>query len=98
MLFAQLVESVRRVRYVTTVRQRTLSPLRTDPSSALFDPIKAAIMHLQRGDRDEASWLVFLSVHFGRALKSGSALGREVYAGTGSHLDMVANERESRRV
>lgn len=80
----QLVESVRRVRYVAAVRERTLSPLRADPTSDLFDPIKAAILHLQSGDHDEASWLVFFSVHFGRALKSGWALAREVYLGSGS--------------
>lgn len=80
----QLVESVRRVRYVAVVRQRPLTALRADPTSDLFDPIKAAILHLQRGDHDEASWLVFLSVHFGRALRSGWALAREVYLGSGS--------------
>lgn len=77
----QLVESERRVRYVATIREREISPLRADPSNALFDPIRAAILNLQNGVVDEASWLIFLSVHFGKALKTGWSLARAVYGG-----------------
>jgi hypothetical protein len=33
----------------------------------LFDPLKAAVLHYRRGRVDEAYWLVFLAVHFGKA-------------------------------
>lgn len=80
----QLIESVRRVRYVAVMREQELSPLRADPSSSLFDPIKAAVIHLHAGNIDEAGWLIFLSVHFGRSSSTGWALAREVYLGSGS--------------
>jgi len=40
--------------------------LRADPHSALFDPLKAAILLLRQGNLEEACWLAFLSIHFGR--------------------------------
>jgi hypothetical protein len=80
---AQLVESDRRVRYVAAMRQRRLSHLRKDPASELFDPVLAAILHQQAQDLDEASWLVFLSVHFGKAPRSGWALVRDIYGALG---------------
>jgi hypothetical protein len=79
----QLVESVRRVKYVSVVRARPMSPLRADPASDLFDPIKGAIVYEQRGDIDEAFWLVFLSVHFGRARGTGWLRVRDIYGSLG---------------
>ena len=75
----QLVDSAHRTKYVTLMRSRTLSPLRVDPSSELFDPILAAIRLLSQGEIDEASWLIFLSVHFGKHGRTGWALCRRVY-------------------
>ena len=75
-------ESIRRIEYVSAIHKRKLSPLRADPSSDHFDPLKAAVLCAQRGDTDEAFWLVFLSVHFGRHGRDGWRLCRDVYAGT----------------
>lgn len=77
----QLVESIRRIEYVLLISTRPPSRLRTDPLSDQFDPLKAAIWHRQQGDIDEAFWLVFLSVHFGRHGRDGWRLCRDAYAG-----------------
>lgn len=78
---SQLIESVRRVNYVGIIASRDISTLRADPASSLFDPIRAAIFYLQNGNIEEASWLVFLSVHFGKASTSGWDLVSAFYGG-----------------
>jgi hypothetical protein len=85
----QLFDSVRRVEYVFMLRERDISPARSDPISDDFDPVRAALFYLQSDDLDEASWLVFLLTHFGKNARSGWQLIREVYGcrGTGSRWD-----------
>lgn len=80
----QLVESIRRIKYIHKIREQKLSSLRADPSSVLFDPIKAAVLRMNEGQLDEAFWLVFLSVHFGKHRKAGWRLARDVYGGLSS--------------
>jgi hypothetical protein len=80
----QLIESVRRTRFVQEVAKRQISDLRKDPTSELFDPLRAAILYLREGALDEAAWLVFLFVHFGKNAKSGYRLIRDVYGKLGS--------------
>lgn len=79
----QIIESIRRVRYVSEVAARPISPLRLNPSSDLFDPIRAAIVLHRAGQFDEAGWLIFLFTHFGKNLKSGYRLLRDVYGRLG---------------
>jgi hypothetical protein len=86
-LARQLVDSMRRVSFVSTILQRTLSPARADPASPNFDPVRAAALHAQNGNLDEAMWLVFLSVHFGKSKKCGWELVRRVYGGGGQPWD-----------
>ena len=83
-LLEQLIESVRRVLYPGAIQRRDVAPARLDPSSEQFDPLKAAILCQKRGKTDEAFWLVFLFVQFGRSSRSGYRLARDVYAGNGS--------------
>jgi hypothetical protein len=75
----QLVESIRRIRFVQTIRTRPLSARRLDPNDQLFDPLKAAILHQRSGEIEEAFWLVFLFVHFGKNARGGWRFAREVY-------------------
>jgi hypothetical protein len=75
----QLLESIHRVRFVAVLRKRKLSPLRAEPQSNFFDPLKAAILHQREGNNEEAFWLVFLFVHFGRHVRAGWRYAREVY-------------------
>jgi len=80
----QLVESERRVRYIRYFVQARVSPTRMDPSSGKFDPLKAAILHHRAGNLDEACWLVFLFVHFGKHRTAGWRYSRDIYRGLGS--------------
>lgn len=83
-LVAQLVESVRRARYYPFIRStRTINAARADPHDDLFEPLLAAILHHDAGDIEEASWLVFLSVYFGRNRRTAWRLARDVYGALG---------------
>jgi hypothetical protein len=81
----QLVDSIRRVKYVSTIAlpRRSVHPSRVNGTSPMFDPLKAAIYFLRQGQVDEACWLVFLFVHFGRHPKAGWRYVREVYGALG---------------
>src|SRR5687767_649530 len=76
---AQLIESQRRNRYIETLRKGVLSSSALDSSSGSFDPLKGAILSQRAGDHDEACWLVFLSVHFGRHRHNGWDLASQFY-------------------
>lgn len=82
----QIVESIRRVEFINVIAKRDISPLRADPSSDLFDPIKAAILRKRQAQTDEAFWLVFLSVHFGKHKRTGWRLVRDIYGSLGEGL------------
>jgi hypothetical protein len=82
-LLYQLDDSTKRTRYIEVVRDRDVSPKRSDPNETMFDPILAAINALRDGDVEQASWLVFLSTHFGKNLRSGWELTRAVYGRLG---------------
>ena len=83
-LLEQLIESIRRIRYVTILCQTNLSDGYADPSREMFEPLKAAIIHKRNGNIDEAFWLVFLLTHFGKKKGAGWSLVRSVYGGLGS--------------
>jgi hypothetical protein len=68
---------------VSQVAARPISPYRLDPSSDLFDPVRASILKKRGGDFDEAGWLIFLFTHFGKNLKSGYQLIRDIYGKLG---------------
>lgn len=77
----QLVDSIRRVEYVRIISKKNHAPQRADPSSDIFDPLRAAAIHMQAGNIDEAFWLVFLATHFGKNADSGWRLARDIYGG-----------------
>lgn len=79
----QLIESVHRVEFVHVMRQREISPRRADPMDELFNPLKAAILHQRQGNVEEAFWLVFLFVHFGKNPRGGWRYVREIYGRLG---------------
>lgn len=83
-LLEQLVESIRRVDYVAAISSRSISPNRADPSSDYFDPIRAAVVKAQAGELEEASWLIFLATHFGKANRTGWLLIKDVYGNLGA--------------
>jgi hypothetical protein len=82
-LIEQMVDSLHRTQFVQLVVQRGISPLRADPTSDLFDPVRAAILAARNGQHDEACWLVFLFTHFGKNRRTGYRLARDVYGALG---------------
>ncbi len=80
----QLIDSIRRIQYVFAIGRRDISNSRMDPTSDYFDPIRASILFKRQGMIDEAFWLVFMSIHFGKALRSGWRLARDIYGALGS--------------
>jgi hypothetical protein len=82
-LIEQLLESMRRVRFIELLPTRPLNPSRADPSNDLFDPLKAAVIRKAEGNIEEACWLTFLSVHFGKNHRTGWRLVRDVYGRLG---------------
>ena len=79
----QIIDSIRRIRYVKVINQKAISPLTTDATSSAFNPIKAASWYKRNGNIDEACWLVFLFVHFGKNRKTKWQLIRSIYSGLG---------------
>jgi hypothetical protein len=82
-LAMQMVASLRRLDYSEAIRTRDISLDRADPNSRFFDPERAAVLHHRAGRIDEAFWLVFLSIHFGKHLTHGWQRLQDVYSGLG---------------
>jgi Alpha-glutamyl/putrescinyl thymine pyrophosphorylase clade 3 len=82
-LVEQLIESERRNRYVKVLLSRELGDLTEDPTYSVFDPLRAAIINFRRGNHEEAFWMIFLFVHFGRHRRGGWRYAREVYGKLG---------------
>jgi hypothetical protein len=80
-LVAQMVESVHRVDFVKRIREKKdkISERRADPKDTMFDPVRAAVWHMDRGNVDEAFWIIFLFVCCGRDPKTGYDLMRMIY-------------------
>jgi len=78
-LVEQLIESIRRVDYVYVIREQEHNSERANPNSELFDPLKAAVIYRNSGNIDEACWLTFLSIHFGKHKNTGWRLARDIY-------------------
>jgi hypothetical protein len=78
-LTEQLIESIRRIRYVDAIKGRAISATCADPQKVSFDPIKAVLFHRRNGDPEEAFWLVFLFIHFGKHARGGWRYIREIY-------------------
>lgn len=80
----QIIDSVRRIEYVSQIASRGICAQRADPhNAALFDPLRAALLHKSQGNIDEACWLIFLLTHFGKHHSSGWRFVREVYGKLG---------------
>jgi hypothetical protein len=81
----QLMESIHRVEYISRgILARDITLRRADPHCDLFDPLKAAALSSRDGDHDQACWLTFLFTHFGKHLRTGYQLIRDVYGRLGN--------------
>lgn len=79
----QIIDSEQRVRYFQLLQLRSLDPTSADPTYPSFDPLRAAILNRNAGDYDEALWMVFLFVHFGKHRRAGWRYARDVYGKLG---------------
>lgn len=88
-LALQIVASIRREDYYRHARDRHAVPQRVDPNSQLFNPEKGVGFFMQSGNIDEAAWLAFLMIFFGKPLDDNWKLLRGVYGrlGTGEVWD-----------
>ncbi|WP_297809597.1 hypothetical protein [uncultured Methylophaga sp.] len=84
----QILDSIRRVDFVYTQRQRNISAVCAAPTSDAFDPIKAAIYYFANNQIEEAFWLVFLSTFTGKHKSKKWIMLSEMYSmlGTGQLL------------
>ena len=82
-LVYQMVDSQRKIDRIKRAAARIPNVERTIPASVSFDPEFAAVYHLKDGNYDEAWWLTFLSVHFGRHRSDNWDLCALIYGGNG---------------
>lgn len=82
-LVEQIIESMRRIEFAHFVRDNPSDPKRADSTEPIFDPLRAAVLKMKSGNYDEAFWLIFLFVHFGKHEKDGYRLVRDVYGAFG---------------
>jgi len=80
-LCKQIFDSVKRVKYLQIIAERGCSRNRVDPSCDQFDPLRGAIYYLNQGDVNEASWLIFLYIVFGKDRKGHYGLLKAFYSG-----------------
>ncbi|APE28055.1 hypothetical protein [Aurantiacibacter gangjinensis] len=84
-LALQLVASVRRERYFELLQERGAIPaFRANPHDDRFEAELGLVHLLQRGQIDEAAWLVFLMTVFGKPAGSGWKRLRDVYGRLGT--------------
>lgn len=89
----QVVDSVRRIQVIEKLRLRIMSEGTQNPNSGLpFNPLKAAIWHIQNNNLDEAFWLVFLATHCGKHIKSRWGLATAIYGQLGNSTHWTWNE------
>lgn len=83
-LIEQLVESVRRNQFVEYLTAADLSDSAVDPADPdRFDPLRAAALLHRRGEDDEAFWMLFLFIHFGKNRQVGYRYARALYGSLG---------------
>ncbi|UQR63394.1 hypothetical protein LRP30_42955 [Bradyrhizobium sp. C-145] len=84
-LAMQMVASLRRMDYTRILKSRPIDAARADPTSPLFDPERAALLHAKLGNPDEAIWLIFLATHTGKHGRFGWRRMQDIYSGLGQH-------------
>jgi hypothetical protein len=85
-LAMQFVASLRREDYYKGVQLKPVSANRADPNDPSFDAERAVAFHMQRGDVDEAGWLIFLMTHFARRSDTGWLRLQHVYGKLGGGI------------
>ncbi len=66
----RIIESGRKTKVFGRIADGNFSERCAEPGSGVFNPYKAAVLADRQGDIEEALWLVFLAVHFGKHRES----------------------------
>ncbi|MEX2410956.1 MAG: hypothetical protein WD607_06210 [Candidatus Paceibacterota bacterium] len=77
----QIIDSTRNIEYCKLLTLKKFNKNISDPSKNGFNPIKASIYHFQNNNFDEALWLIFLTIYFGKAKPGRWNLIRAFYGG-----------------
>lgn len=80
----QVIDSVQRERHFGRLAARYYTGAVANPLLEDFDPLKASVFHFRSGDLDEAMWLLYLYVHFGKHRTAGWRYVRDVYGRLGA--------------
>lgn len=80
----QIVSSLRRISYTETLLVRGVEPVRCDPHSDIFDPVRGALHFHRHGQLDEAVWLTFILTHFGKHAVDEWKLAQNIYGSFGA--------------
>jgi|SRR6218665_179482 len=80
-LVLQIIDSIRRIKYVTTIAEKKCDHIYIDPNFLYFDPFRAAAWFKQNGYIEDSFWMIFLGTHFGKNKRSGWNLLKQVYKG-----------------
>ena len=83
-LATQFIASIRREDYYRLVQKKQISAQRANPNSLLFDAERAVAFHVQQGNVDEGTWLIFLMTHFGRPVDTGWLRLQQIYGRLGT--------------
>lgn len=75
----QCLDSEKRIKYVHVIGEKELDESVLDPNSIGFDPIKATALLLRRGEYDEAVWMCYLGIFFGKHKSKKWSLVKAVY-------------------
>jgi hypothetical protein len=80
-LAKQLLDSMRRVEYITYICTKTYTGNSISPYSPIFDPYKLISNLIKIENHEEAYWLCFLTTYCGKNLKYGWSSLRTIYGG-----------------
>ena len=75
----QLLDSIKRVKYISVIQSRVIDKTCINPKSISFNPLKAAIWFQRNHKMGEAIWLVFLSTVCGHNRKTKWKLCTNLY-------------------
>jgi len=85
-LARQCLDSEKRVKYIKLIHEKQLDESVLNPSSISFDPIKATSLLIKNGNYDEAVWMCYLGIFFGKHKTKKWSLIKAVYGMLGDGL------------
>lgn len=82
----QLIDSIRDIEVCGIISRTSYHESFTDPQQMNFNPLKGAKYYFDAGNLDEAIWLVFLAIYFGKARPGKWNFLKAFYGGINSNF------------